>query len=1497
MRKRMTQIVRYTFLTLLGLSVLAIISINTAPVQKLILNKVISDINKAFDTDISFAEIYVSPWLEIDLKGVKALDQKRDTLLYIGELKTTLSQLNLALGRYRFRDIQIDNPIVINRLYPGDSSSTLHSFLEKWMTKKGGKPQLPISISGNLSIQSGRFQQLDYHEKEPLQYDFKNISLKASKVAYRGDGIGVTIDSASLRETLSGFAVKKLSLQGRLGRKSGVVNHFELATNHSAIHIPSLRFSSKNKDWTDFESLYQSVFWKARIAETTLSLRDLSTFIPDWDRGDSLRISAQLEGSLSNLKIKNLRVDAARQTAVSADLTLRLNRKDYMIRGHFKQLQTDYQDLVKMLPRSKGRHIPLAVAHSGLLNYVGTAEIASDYRALNGTLHTDIGTLSIQGAFTHYSTASKAQYTGLFQSERFNIGRLIGNPYFGDVAIDATLNGTGLDPAYFKGEIKGKINYLEAGNYRYQNITAKGWIKDKAFNGKIHVDDPNAKLIIKGKMDMATENRRFSLDAIVEKINMGKLKWYKTDSLASCSGKISVDVEGTSIDNAVGIIRFSNMRYVNSHDYYYFKDFDISSKIDSNGLRRMQVDSPDILSGEIKGKFKLTQLLPLTKNALGRLFANYRPIKLDKGQYFSYHFNVHNSAINAFAPRVKLQANTQLSGIVNAEKNRFKLNFNSPGIQYKDAVALDLHIHIDTQSDKNNEIKFSKARIQGIKIYRFVTQVHFETDTLFLQSKLNLLEAEKNAFHIDWYQTINADNQFIIGFLPSNLNYRNKDWILNPQKADDVKLVIDARADWIHIPHFVIQSGGSKLTGSARIQGKHIQNIKIRVDKVKLSEITPEWRHIRLAGIASGTLTIQNVSGRPDPRFDLHIADFTCNGISYGNVRAAVRRAGTTPDYEVSMVIRDPRSQRLNLKTRVFQNSDNRFEVSGHLRLNDFDIRFLNGFLTNVLELKGEVNGDIALSGLLEDPITEGAAYARDLEAYVPYTNVKYKFPPQISIALSHGKLIIPPTRFYDVKFEQNGTIQGELHHRQFSKWDIKVRIQTDGLLVLHTDETQNPDYFGTVFATGSVDVNGPTHNLNIEASATTDKNSTLNIPLGGFRMVDKANFITFLPPKKVRKASVFFEERLQKKEKHEKPGNVNFHVNLKATEDVKVQITFGGENANYLIGRGNGDLEMKTNSYGDFNLYGTYRVNEGNYIFNFNDIISKRFTVEKGGTISWNGNPYEAILNLNTRYDTKVSNLGEYLGAYLKDTKSSGNIDVALLAHLSGHLSNPHFDFGVTTPRAGRGIQTTSAGQAIQTALRDRMQSKGEKIKQFGSILATQRFSTSLFNPGIELSGSAIEALFNQLGHIFSTISDKVHFDLKYAQGDRISSIADEFNVDLTAQLNDRITVVSNLGIPIGQRKISRFSGEVEVLYDLNPKKTLQFKAFNQRDEMEGLSTRISGYKQGLGIQYTRDFHTFKDLKEKIFGKRIKPHTAIPKTKADSTSSRWIEFKSTSGG
>ena len=117
-------------------------------------------------------------------------------------------------------------------------------------------------------------------------------------------------------------------------------------------------------------------------------------------------------------------------------------------------------------------------------------------------------------------------------------------------------------------------------------------------------------------------------------------------------------------------------------------------------------------------------------------------------------------------------------------------------------------------------------------------------------------------------------------------------------------------------------------------------------------------------------------------------------------------------------------------------------------------------------------------------------------------------------------------------------------------------------------------------------------------------------------------------------------------------------------------------------------------------------------------------------------------------------------------------------------------------------------------------MQSEDEEIEQFAYILATRKFKIGSLNPRAGLAGNATEVLLNQLGNVFSSISDKVDVGLEYAQGDRLSSTSDEFEVNVTTQLNDRITLKTDLGIPLGENKRSPFSGELEVLYDLNREK-----------------------------------------------------------------------------
>ncbi|MCK7540548.1 MAG: translocation/assembly module TamB [Marinilabiliales bacterium] len=66
--------------------------------------------------------------------------------------------------------------------------------------------------------------------------------------------------------------------------------------------------------------------------------------------------------------------------------------------------------------------------------------------------------------------------------------------------------------------------------------------------------------------------------------------------------------------------------------------------------------------------------------------------------------------------------------------------------------------------------------------------------------------------------------------------------------------------------------------------------------------------------------------------------------------------------------------------------------------------------------------------------------------------------------------------------------------------------------------------------------------------------------------------------------------------------------------------------------------LNINLSSGGDIRMVGDYVIRDGDYLFTLGNILNKRFTVENGGTISWNGAIDDANLNIRALYRTKAS-------------------------------------------------------------------------------------------------------------------------------------------------------------------------------------------------------------------------------------------------------------------
>ena len=93
--------------------------------------------------------------------------------------------------------------------------------------------------------------------------------------------------------------------------------------------------------------------------------------------------------------------------------------------------------------------------------------------------------------------------------------------------------------------------------------------------------------------------------------------------------------------------------------------------------------------------------------------------------------------------------------------------------------------------------------------------------------------------------------------------------------------------------------------------------------------------------------------------------------------------------------------------------------------------------------------------------------------------------------------------------------------------------------------------------------------------------------------------------------------------------------LNLEITPEAQVQLIFDPVIGDILKGRGSGNLKIGVNTLGKFEIFGDILIENGDscYLFTLQNVINKKFEVKPGGRISWNGDPADANIELETFY------------------------------------------------------------------------------------------------------------------------------------------------------------------------------------------------------------------------------------------------------------------------
>ncbi|UJH92914.1 translocation/assembly module TamB [Antarcticibacterium sp. 1MA-6-2] len=406
--------------------------------------------------------------------------------------------------------------------------------------------------------------------------------------------------------------------------------------------------------------------------------------------------------------------------------------------------------------------------------------------------------------------------------------------------------------------------------------------------------------------------------------------------------------------------------------------------------------------------------------------------------------------------------------------------------------------------------------------------------------------------------------------------------------------------------------------------------------------------------------------------------------------------------------------------------------------------------------------------------------------------------------------------------------------------------MSSDRMLVLDTEAEVDALYYGTAFIDGLATIKGATDELVINVNAATERGTIFKIPLSDAESVGDNSYIHFLSPEE--KASRLAGEEIELPEV--KGLELNFDLDI--TNDAEVEVVIDQTSGSTLRGRGAGSMLIEINTNGKFNMWGDFVVYEGVYNFKYAGLVQKIFRVKPGGNITWNGSPTQAELDVSAVYDVTANP-----AVLLENPSLNRKIPVEVVILLQGQIAQPELTFDVEFP---------NASSAVRSELEYRMNDRASRELQALFLVTQGSFYSEMAIGQNAITGNLVERASSIVNDIFADEDGKFQVGVNYVQGDRTpdQQTVDRFGLTLSTQISDRVLINGAVGVPVGGVTESVIIGDVEIQFLLNEEGTLRAKVFNRENNIQFIGEEI-GFTQGLGLTYSVDFDTFKELIRKI--------------------------------
>ena len=1462
--------------------------------------KVISKLNTDLKSQMSFKSVDVSFFGDININGVTVKDHKNFNFIKARQLYADSDWFSIISNsrNLQFQSLSLTNLDLKVITYKGDSISNFVRFVDLFNTPSPTTPKEPFQLKSRIYIKDSKVSIINRNsEGEAGRWLYAtDVNVVVPELRVNGSDVFAQINNMRFTTERWGkkHVVDTFSADLALTKAYLSLRDLTLNTNNSLLQ-GDVKFNLNNGSWADFAD---KVRWDMVLQPgSQISGYDISYFVTDWDNYQPINISGKMTGPLNKFYldrflVRNSKVNIRTETMKVSNI----------LKGNFQietnTLATDftYVDLKEMMPTFISSKMKNFADDFGRLKYNGAIRVTpKQIYVPNARLITGIGQAKISNFYLEDYSTSLPKYRGFAEVNDLNSSVITKNNAVGLISGRFNIQGESFDVNTMKIRTTSQISKIEIMDKEINNVYLNGVLDYRTYNGIINVNDEQAKANVKGFIDFRTSKIAADIMADVAFLNLNYFTGGKGSQVVS--GQVEGKIAMTNLNDLNLDADLRNISFSNAAQKYLIPNAKVKAFFE-NGNRVVSVDAPGAVNGTISGRFNLGDLTGMVQNGIGKILVGPPPRQLYRGQNFTMDFAVKQGLVNYFEPNLIIPQGAVVNGAYDGNSNDLIMNIDAETLKYvmtkkseitdadmalaranpaykitdrdkitRDSAMIDsLRVRINTANlqeqiyAKVRRIEYNQNILKDITLQGRNENnqiLHIATNFKLGTSQDEVKDTMKD-YAVNINQSTNNAGDYVFRFEPTSIKINDVEWSVDTSMALNHSITYRKNTADFLIQNLRIFSDSSELFVKESVfksakdftAAGEIRNL----DLSKVLALTSSDNTLDLKGVANGTFDIKMDKNNLEPLIDVNITDIFMNGKDMGNVVIAVKKSDIPNIFDVdAKVISAGIIGNNNLQlTGTINNNTSSPTLDLTAEMREFDLAFAQEFVKGVFgNLRGKASGDLKISGQLNDVDYSGDIALSSFGLKLNFTGVDYSLDDTV-VSLSRGLAILNDIGVKDGRSNSKGSISGAIQFETISSMGVNLVMRADNLLLLNTTQKDSDLFWGRVYGSGTLYVDGPVSALNISTPEMKAlNNSVFTFNSNSTSNVEEFKMLRFL--KKDEAGLITVED------KKRSSANINVDFTLSVDRGTTVNVLVGDDIGDISV-RGEADkLRFLMSRNGSIGMDGDYFVDSGTFVSKA--ILNRTFNITKGSSIRWDGDVLSPELDINATYLRTVTNAGQYL-----NMGSLQPVTVLLSTKISQTLNNPKIELGVSAQDVSSNLRETLA---------EKMSNEDEKIIQFGSILVLNTFNVgnSAFdlNLGNTLETSGYNLLFKQLGSVLNTISNEFQVDLNYLKGDSNSNSGDRANASVSFALSPRVKVKTGLGIPISKSDNTNadyLSGEGIIEYDWSKKNdgTRLLRAYSKPTNigLNGTGNSSANQSYGVGVVYSKSFNTIFKRKKK---------------------------------